>query len=212
MLSRQPLEHVVSVRREADGERTDFTLLPDAVEDDDTASAPARDEARERVHQLSTVGEVSCVEEVVAVEEVQGRISHTHILPMSSGRAARRGQPSSSPLRWRTLAPRLVEEQGGGDGDVERANLPCERNRDDAVACAADKRANPLFLGSEHESDSSRQVGVPHGSRSFGVGGIGPQALPLDVGEVARKVGDHRDRQVLHCACRRSANHGGDTH
>ena len=42
----------------------------------------AEESAREGVHQLSTVGEVSCVEEVVAVEEVQGRIGHTHILPM----------------------------------------------------------------------------------------------------------------------------------
>ena len=104
MLGSQSFEHVVGVSCEADGERADLSLLADAVEDHHTASAPARDEAREGVHQLSTVGEVARVDEVVTVEEVQGRISHTHILPMAAGPGSPAGDALPRPyvvMRWR---------------------------------------------------------------------------------------------------------------
>ena len=105
MLGSQPLEHVVRVSCKADRERADLALFADAVEHHDTASAPARDEARERVHQLTAVGEVTRVEEVVTIEEVQGRISHTDILPtvVRAGHAGpgRRVACSYDAIRWR---------------------------------------------------------------------------------------------------------------
>ena len=80
VLGRETLEEIVGVRSEPHGERPDRALLPHAVEDDDAASAPTGDEARERVHQLVAIRERPRVEQVVAVEQVEGRLSHRRAL------------------------------------------------------------------------------------------------------------------------------------
>ena len=61
-LGGEPLEHRVGVRREADVERPDVTLLADAVEHDDATRTADGDEAREHVDELVAVGEAAGVE------------------------------------------------------------------------------------------------------------------------------------------------------
>ena len=61
---------------EAHLERAVRLVRSDAVEDEHTASALQRDEARQRVAQLARVLVAARVKEVVAVEEVQGRFGH----------------------------------------------------------------------------------------------------------------------------------------
>jgi len=73
---RYHLENIVGVGCEADRKRSDLALLPRAVEDDHTTGSARGDEARERIHELSAVGEVARVQEVVPVEEVQRRFGH----------------------------------------------------------------------------------------------------------------------------------------
>ena len=76
ILGREALEEVVRMRGPPHLERSDSALDPGPVEDDDSARATPRDEAREEVDELVRVGPLARVQQVVAVEEVQGRIGH----------------------------------------------------------------------------------------------------------------------------------------
>src|SRR5918992_4716460 len=78
------------------------------------------------------------------------------------------------------LAAGLVEEDRGRDADVQGTDLPRERNRDHGVARAADEWTYSFSLGAEDERGSSREVGVPHRQRAFGVRGVRPQVVALD--------------------------------
>ena len=73
MLRREALEDVVGVRRVADLERPECARVSVTVEDDDAPRSLQRDEAGERVDELTLVRERSRVQDVVAVEEVQHR-------------------------------------------------------------------------------------------------------------------------------------------
>lgn len=72
MLGGQTLEQLVGVRGEADGERPDVEILPNAVEDDDAAGTSEGDEARQPVDERGRVLEVAGAENVEPVEEVEG--------------------------------------------------------------------------------------------------------------------------------------------
>src|SRR5262249_47617913 len=76
VLRGEPLEERVGVGCVSNGERSELHLVSSSVEDDDSARAACRDEARERVGKLARVGVRSGVQQVVAVEEVERRVSH----------------------------------------------------------------------------------------------------------------------------------------
>ena len=192
----EPLEQVVRMRRVADRERTDLTLLPRAVEDRDPARAPLRDEARENV------------------DESPGPRSSPHGAGCSRRRGTGSGRPSSRQTampcvllsdklneddvsRRVTLASRLVQEQSSCDADVQRADTAGERDRDDRVAGAAHERAHALAFGAQHKGDAAREVGTPHRERAFGVRRIRPEARALDLREVAREIRHDRNGKVL---------------
>src|SRR5437868_1014509 len=56
------------------------------------------------------------------------------------------------------LPPRLVQEQGGCDADVQRLDAAELRNRDLDVARAAHERPEALPLGAEHEGEPAGEV------------------------------------------------------
>ena len=119
---REALEQRVGVAaRSAPRASPSSSVLADPVEDDDAAGAAGGDEARERVDELACPSKPTCVEQVVAVEEVERRVGHQ--------------------LSRDALAPRLVEQEGGRDADVERSDLAGERDRDERVAAAARRAA-----------------------------------------------------------------------
>src|SRR5262249_20121709 len=64
VLGCEPLEERVCVHGVADRERAEHDLVADSVEDDDAPRALRRDEARERIGQLSRLREAARVEEV----------------------------------------------------------------------------------------------------------------------------------------------------
>ena len=66
-----------------------------------------------------------------------------------------------------------------------------------ASSQAAGPRPQPLALRAEHEGDPGRQVGPPDGRLGLAVGGPDPELRALDLLQVATKVHDDGDRQVL---------------
>src|SRR6187200_1497103 len=108
-----------------------------------------------------------------------------------------------------TLTGGLVQEEGSSDADVERLDLPAERDRHSAVACTAYERAYALALGTEHQRDAAGQIRLPH--RRAGRAGClpDPQLWPLDLGEVGGQVGNYRHGDVLDRAGRSAANRRG---
>ena len=139
VLGSESLEQVVRMRRVADGERANLTLLTRPVEHHDTAHPALGDKARECVDEIAGVGELTRVEHVVAVEEVEGRIGHGSI-----GVAA--------------LPSCFVEEQSRRDTDIERTDAARERNGHDRIAVSADERANTLAFRAENESNPSCEI------------------------------------------------------
>jgi len=76
MLGRQAFENRVRVLGEANLERTVRLIGSVPVEDEHTARALQRNEAREPIAKLPRVRVVARVQQVVTVEEVQGRFGH----------------------------------------------------------------------------------------------------------------------------------------
>src|SRR5207248_6169307 len=79
--------------------------------------------------------------------------------------AVRRLKPSK---RYRVgsamaaLAASLVEEQGGGDADVQRLGAAGERDADGVVAGPPDERPEAFPLRPEDEREPAVELGVPH--------------------------------------------------
>src|SRR5689334_12597620 len=106
------------------------------------------------------------------------------------------------------LPPRLVEEDGCGDADVQGLDVPELRDRDEQVAGPSDERPQPLALGAEDEGEAARQVGLPHWRPVLARGARDPDVTALDLLEIPREVRHDGDRQVLDRAGRRAADDG----
>ena len=112
------------------------------------------------------------MEQVEAVEEVEGRLSHS-------------------------LATRFVEQDRGGDADVQRLDGAGERDRDELVAGSPHQGSQPASFGAEHERGAAIQIHLPHRLARLARGAEDPEVRALDLAQVARKVLDDRDRNVL---------------
>src|SRR5205085_3484193 len=104
------------------------------------------------------------------------------------------------------LAARLVEEEPGGDADVQRLDAARERDADGVVARAPDERPEAASLGAEDERGASREVGLPYRARRVGRRGEDPERRPLRLRQVAREVRHDGDGKVLDGARRRAAD------
>ena len=101
------------------------------------------------------------------------------------------------------LPASLEQRHGRRHAHVEGLDSGRERDRDRRVARAAHERSDALPLRAEYERCAIGQVDVPELLLAVGRGGIGPQAVALDVRQVPGEVRDDRDREVLHRPRRR---------
>ncbi len=90
VLGRQPLEQCVRVWGKPNLQCAKALVDARSIEDDHTAGAFQRDEAREHVHELPALAEPRRVEDVVSVEEVERRLRHAAV---SAPRRARPPPP-----------------------------------------------------------------------------------------------------------------------
>ena len=188
-LRREALEQGVGRLREADLERADGSLLPDAVEDDDAARAAQRHVARRG----------------------RPRARPARRTPRRGGGCSRRSgrgsaQASARP-RWRAASN---SDTPAATLTFSESTWPRERNREGVVACPAHARPDPLALGAEHEKEARGEIRRPDGRLRVPLGRPRPQRSALRLLDVAREVDHDRHREMLDRARRGAANRGGD--
>ena len=94
------------------------------------------------------------------------------------------------------LAGGLVAEDAAGDGDVERVDVPEQRQREDAVGAFAHEAAD---AGAFRAEDQRERAGEVRGGPAFAVhvGGVDPDAEAFEFFEERGDIGDARHGDIF---------------
>src|SRR4029079_727974 len=118
--------------------------------------------------------------------------------------------PLSTFRRGRALPSRFEQREGGRDAHVQRLDPARERDREGPVTRPPHERTHALSLGAEDERDASGEIDAPERRLAVGCGRVGPEAVTLDLREVAGEVRHDRNRQSLDGTRRGGADGGRD--
>ena len=96
-----------------------------------------------------------------------------------------------------SLRRRFVQEDGTGDGSVQRRYPTAHRDPNDGVATAAYGRPEALAFAANDYGDRTAKVGLTGRKRRLGLGADDPEAVDVKVGKRFCQIVDGNQQEVL---------------